>query len=319
MKRYLKLSLFLLGFIVSFHLEAQQTFTHQTLIQKERRAALRRILQQPMANTGNYNVIYNRILLQPDLTSRNLTGKVTTYFTANENMSQIEFDFNSQMNVNTITYHGNTLNFNHTNNRLIINLPQNISTGTLDSIQVNYNGFVPDTGLGSYTVTTHNGKPVVWTLSEPYGARDWWPCKQDLTDKIDSIDIVLQYPETYNNAEMTGVSNGILTSENISQINGTNFKTSTWKHRYPIAAYLVAFAITDYTKFSQTAGIYQNFPLDNYVYPENLGIVQAQSAQFLPVMDYFEQSFGHYPFYTEKYGQIQFGWGGGMDIKPPHF
>ena len=32
----------------------------------------------------------------------------------------------------------------------------------------------------------HGGTPIIYTLSEPFGASDWWPCKQDLKDKVDS-------------------------------------------------------------------------------------------------------------------------------------
>jgi hypothetical protein len=37
----------------------------------------------------------------------------------------------------------------------------------------------------------NNGSNTLYTLSEPFGARDWWPCKQDLkNDKIDTIDVL---------------------------------------------------------------------------------------------------------------------------------
>ena len=320
MKRFIKIT-FLFCFILFYSTKGyfQQTNGHTALTQNERITALRKMIRQPIANTDNYDVTYQHLQLTPSMSSRYLSGEVITYFTAQSDMSYIEFDFHSQMNVSSVEYHGNNLSFTHNNNQLNIVLPNIITTGTLDSIKITYSGNVPDTGLGSYSVATHNGKPVVWTLSEPYGARDWWPCKQDLTDKIDSIDIVLKYPKIVSGVEMTGVSNGLLTSESIISISGTDYKVSTWKHRYPIAAYLVAFAITNYTKFSQTAGIFQTFPIDNYVYPENLSLVQAQSGYFVPIMDFFEQKYGHYPFYNEKYGQIQFSWGGGMEHQTASF
>ena len=30
--------------------------------------------------------------------------------------------------------------------------------------------------------------PAIWTLSEPYGAKDWWPVKDTPADKADSAD-----------------------------------------------------------------------------------------------------------------------------------
>jgi len=290
------------------------------IIQQERAAALSKLLRRTLANTGNYDVKFHRISLNVSLTSRQLQASVTTYFVPNENMTDMEFDFSDQMSVQSVTQRGNNLNFNQNGNRLIITFSQQQPAGVLDSLTVTYNGDVPNSGLDSYTLTSHgNNIPVVWTLSEPYGAKDWWPCKQDLIDKADSVDVILTYPKTVSNEEMFGVSNGLLVSETETVQNNTTYKISHWKHRYPIAAYLVAFSITNYSKFSQTAGITQSFPIDNYVYPENLSVVQTQSGTFLPVMNYFEQTFGPYPFNNEKYGQIQFGWGGGMEHQTATF
>ena len=290
--------------------------SHQQMVHRERANALSRMLRQPLANTGNYDVKFHRLELTiSSMNSRNLSGTVTTYFVPNQNISTIEFDFTDAMNVQSVTQRGTALTFSQSNNKLIINFSGSQANGVLDSLSITYNGNVPSTGLDSYVLDQHAGVPIIWTLSEPYGAKDWWPCKQDLIDKADSVDVVLHYPASVGGETMIGVSNGLLTSESTSG----GVKTSVWKHRYPIAAYLVAFAITNYTKFSQTAGLVQHFPIDNYTYPENLTGAQGQSVDFLPVMNYFEQSFGHYPFNLEKYGQIQFGWGGGMEHQTATF
>ena len=305
--------------VFSFVIQVQAQFIEKPfkkLVERERTAALKHLLKQPLANTGNYDVKFHRLILNPSLTSRNLSGEVTTYFVPNQAMTTMEFDFNTQMTVNNVVWHSQNLSFSQLDNRLIINFSQARPANILDSITVSYQGTVPNTGLDSYMVTTHGSNiPVVWTLSEPYGARDWWPCKQDLNDKIDSIDVIINYPQTVGGQSMTAVSNGLLTSEYTS---GTT-KTSVWKHRYPIAAYLVAFAITNYTKYTVNAGVTQSFPIDNYPYPENLSDAQNNANAHLQVMNYFENTFGPYPFNQEKYGQIQFGWGGGMEHQTATF
>ena len=304
---------------LGFVMQAQAQFLDKPfdkLVENERVSALKRLLKQPLANTGNYDVKYHRLVLNPEMTTRNLSGKVTTYFIPNQSITTMEFDFNTQMTVNSVVWHNQNLSFSQTDNRLIINFSQARPSGVLDSVKVIYQGNVPSTGFDSYTVTTHgNNIPVVWTLSEPYGAKDWWPCKQDLNDKIDSIDVIINYPQTSGSETMSAVSNGLLISEYTS---GTT-KTSVWKHRYPIAAYLVAFAITNYTKYTVNAGVSHTFPIDNYAYPENLSDAQANAPSHLQVMNYFENTFGPYPFNQEKYGQIQFGWGGGMEHQTATF
>jgi len=80
----------------------------------------------------------------------------------------------------------------------------------LDSVSIFYKGVPPNNGFGSFETTTHAGTPVLWTLSEPYGSRDWWPCKNGLDDKADSIDILVTTPSQYKAA-----SNGMLQNETL--------------------------------------------------------------------------------------------------------
>ncbi len=54
-----------------------------------------------------------------------------------------------------------------------------------------YEGIPVTTDFGSFEFDSHEGVPWVYTLSEPLGARDWWPCKNGQSDKADSADIVV--------------------------------------------------------------------------------------------------------------------------------
>ena len=297
--------------LISFNLSAQHNQTMQSLVKAERNQAAKKMQRKQMANSSNYDVIYHRLNLTPSMSTDYIEGKVTTYFKPVVQTNFIEFDMADQLEVLEVKKGGNALTYTHSSNILHINLPASINAGTLDSLSVKYKGVPPDSGFDSYVTTKHGNPqvPVVWTLSEPYGARDWWPCKQDLSDKIDSVDVVLNYPAVIGGESMKGVSNGLLKSESITN----DTKTSRWEHRYPIAAYLVAFAITNYKAYSFNAGISQSFPINNYFYPENYDTQKPQSDKVLPVMNNFEHTFGLYPFLNEKYGQAQFGWGGGME------
>ena len=79
--------------------------------------------------------------------------------------------------------------------------------------------------------------------------------------------------------------------------NGKNTKTTHFQHNYPIPAYLVAIAVTNYTIFTQQAGTAPNqFPIVNYIYPENIISVQNSVAVTLPIMNLYEELFETYPF-----------------------
>jgi hypothetical protein len=138
-----------------------------------------------------------------------------------------------------------SLTFSQSNYELNINLPATLATGNSASVVITYAGSPPQ-AEGAFTRGTHSGTPVIFTLSEPYGARDWWPCKQDLNDKVNSIDVYITAPSAY-----VSVSNGIEVSQTISGAN----KTTHFHHGYPIPAYLIAIAVTNYQIYNQQGGL----------------------------------------------------------------
>lgn len=307
----MKNSTLVLFLIFSSFLSAQN---HQfsDLREAEMKSALNRMQMRPNANTGNYDVKYHRLELEVDPSVAFISGDVTTYFEATSDLNQIVFDLTDNMTVSQVLQRGNPLEFSQNNNdEVVITLAQLQNTGVLDSLTISYSGNPVSSGFGSFEVNTHAEKPVLWTLSEPYGAKGWWPCKQDLIDKIDRIDVYITTPSTNPDGDgYVAVSNGL---EQSQVINGSN-KTTHYRHNYPIPAYLVAIAVTNYTVYYDTVFNSGNpFEIINYVYPENLAAAQAQTPVTVDIMNLYSTLFGEYPYADEKYGHAQFGWGGGME------
>ncbi|HPT30644.1 MAG TPA: M1 family aminopeptidase [Prolixibacteraceae bacterium] len=260
------------------------------------------------ANYGETDLIYQRMEWQVDPAVKYIRGKITSHFKAKvHSVNQLTFDLLNNLTVDSVVQNKTRLFFTRSGDNVIIPLEKTLSSGELDSLSVYYQGAPVATAFGSFVCATHgNNVPIMWTLSEPYGAREWWPCKQSLSDKIDSIDIIVDAPQPYRTA-----ANGVLVSEKISG----GRRVMHWKHRYPIATYLVAFAVTNYTGYSDwvTLSGGRTMPVLNYVYPESLSYAQSKTPQTVAVMEVFNRLFGEYPFSREKYGHAQFGWGGGME------
>ena len=261
-------------------------------------------------NTLNYDVTHHdlRFTINPDTTTPFISGVVSTTFRALSNMTTVTFDMATALAVSSVSMNGMGLTFTQSNYELNINLPTTLSTGTTATVIITYAGSPPQ-AEAAFTRSTHAGTPVIYTLSEPFGARDWWPCKQDLNDKIDSFDIYITCPSAY-----IGVSNGLLQSSTTSGGNTTRH----YRHNYPIPAYLISLNVTNYVTYNIQAGLgtVQNpfFPINNYLYPEgNTTTVQTAINQTVPVMNVFEEKFGFYPYRNEQYGHVQFSWGGGME------
>jgi len=307
--KYILLHIFTLFYCFGFAQKVEYSSDDylQEIVQFEQKNASQKIMFKANPNTVNYDLKYHRLEWDVDPTQAHISGKVTTYFTAIENMSNITFDLSDNMVVSNVMQRGVNLNFlQNTNDELIITLPSTQNKGVLDSLTVSYSGNPVSSGFGSFEISTHGNfpkTPILWTLSEPYGAKGWWPCKQDLIDKIDSIDIYITHPSEYKAA-----SNGLLKSEVIS---GNN-KTTHWKHKYPIPAYLIAIAVTNYSVYNDYVAN-GDFNVENYVYPENLNSAKAGTAITPDIMDLFGNLFEIYPYADEKYGHAQFGWGGGME------
>ncbi|WP_452219060.1 M1 family aminopeptidase [Lacinutrix undariae] len=306
---------FLLSFLCIFPLVTFGQDFNETLNdirESEAKSALRAMSIQANLNTGDYDVKYHRLEFDVDPSSAFLSGEVTTYFEAKSNLSTVTFDLSDNMLVSQILQRGIPLAFTqNTNDELIITLPTIQNTGVLDSLTITYSGNPISSGFGSYEQTTHNGDPIIWTLSEPYGAKGWWPCKQDLNDKIDNIDVYIKTPQ-YNpsNEAYVAVSNGL----EQSQTNVGTDKITHFKHTYPIPAYLIAMAVTNYEVYSHTVANNGNpFDIVNYVYPENLTSAQNSTGVTVDIMNLFTNLFEEYPYAEEKYGHAQFGWGGGME------
>jgi aminopeptidase N len=262
--------------------------------------------------TQDYDLKYHRMEWTVDPAENYISGEITSYFVpAEADFQQINFDFADNMIVTEISYGSETLSSQQADDNLKINLPEIIPVGQLDSISVKYEGAPNSVGFGSFEQGTHNGVPILWTLSEPYGAKVWWPCKQDLTDKIDSVDIIVKTPDAYRVG-----SNGTLVSETPED----DMMVYHWKHRYPIPAYLVAIAVTNYAVFSDFVEIEDGaIEVLNYVFPEDLSQAEFQLGATVEQMELFNELFELYPFADEKYGHAQFGWGGGMEHQTMSF
>ncbi|WP_196895641.1 M1 family aminopeptidase [Aureivirga marina] len=281
----------------------------EDLIKNEGRKFAFRNTNSETNHTSNYDLTYHKLdwKLNPNAVFAHIEGTVTSDFTAKEEMSTIAFDLADNMTVTEIKQGENELLFTHFDDILTIYLSETLQIGESSTVEVTYNGYPESgSGFGAFTKSSHNGTPIIWTLSEPYGAKQWWPCKQDLIDKVENIDIFVTTP-----SEFVVASNGLKISEEISGLD----KTTHWKHDYPIPAYLVAIAITNYTIYTELAyeGTTNEFPIDNYVYPESLELAQEKTPVTVDIMELFGDLFEMYPFKEEKYGHAQFGWGGGME------
>jgi hypothetical protein len=276
------------------------------------------------SGTGkNIDVTYQRCewRINPDSSAKGIKGDVTIYFvTKAASVSSFTLDlrrsaFSGSAGSVSAKYHGTatTVTFPTTGDSIRISLPSSLALNTFDSVTISYNGAPPAVARqaeGYQKKGTVGSNAYIYTLSESYEDRDWWPCKADMQDKIDSMDIYINTPSAF-----TAVTNGKLID---SVTVGAN-QIFHWKLQYPIPSYLVAVGVARYRVYDRgTVNISgTNVPVWYFLFP---GKTAANYTSILTALDYskaeltaFSSKFGDYPFKNEKHGYYEFGWGGGME------
>jgi aminopeptidase N len=285
--------------------QCKQNFIDIAALEQKRFTSSNNDLTKTFASS-NFSIYYSRCIWKVDPAVRYIEGRVTSYITASASTNSITFDLSNSLAVDSVLFRNQKIGFTqNANSTLDLQLSATLNANHKDSVTICYKGIPGNTGFGSFIQTTHNNTPVIWTLSEPYGARDWWPCRNGLDDKVDSIDVFIVHPTQYK-----ATSNGLLQSE----ITAGPTTTTFFKHRYPIASYLVCFSVTNFSVFTNSVQLGNvNLPVVTYVYPESINDFQPFTYKVLDAMQLFHNTFAPYPFIKEKYGHTQFGWGGGME------
>ena len=268
-------------------------------------------LQALQAADNNIDVTYYKLNLNITYSPKNLKGEVTINAKSKiASLDQVTIDLQNALTTDSIKIGNKKLTFLHQSNQILIKLDKIYAENQLVSFVIYYHGIPGSSGFDSFAFGTHNAQKdlAIWSLSEPYGSPDWFPCKNVIDDKADSSDVWITADKYF-----TSVSNGIL-EKTIENQDGT--KTFQWKNRYPIAQYLISIACSNYAEYKGSFNYdgTNSMPITHYIYPESLTSTTKTALDKTSFMlDLFSKKFGLYPFIKEKYGHAQFGWGGGME------
>lgn len=263
-----------------------------------------------------YDMKYVKIDVSLNNTSTDIAGNVTTRAKVlSASLPAYVFELNANLDIDSVRVNGQTLSWTTSGSKRTVTLPSPLLQNANFIARVWYHG-QPASGNGFFSEGLNNvpspswGNLVTYTLSEPYEAKDWWPAKQSLTDKIDSADIWITVP-----SGLKAGSNGLL--KNVTSL-PNSFERYEWSTGYPIDYYLISAAVSSYVDYS----FYVHFPgsqdsmlVQNYVYdnPQTLPFFKDKIDSVGNMIKYFSTLYGRYPFWKEKYGHCMAPIGGGME------
>lgn len=256
----------------------------------------------------NIDVKYYSLDLSINTDAKILYGTVAIRFEiTGDEVSEIFFDFDDNMKVDSIKTSFNSLPFEHNFDKIKLTKPGNFIKGVTYEAEIYYHGTPVPAGFGGFLFDSYKGSPWVWTLSEPYAASTWWPCKNDPSDKADSAQIRISVAK-----DLIAVSNGKLIADEFVSPGNRRF---TWKTNYPIANYLIAVTVGEFNVYSDYFHYAQSDSMlvINYLLEQPNALIETYTNITLDMLDYFSEIFGEYPFLKEKYGHVEFGFSGGME------
>ncbi|MCB1185138.1 T9SS type A sorting domain-containing protein [bacterium] len=260
-------------------------------------------------NQELYDVHHYNVALTLNVDLRRLTGTVTTTAeVVGDSLTELDLNMVTTMRTLDVTAAGAPSTFSHANDIVTVHLDRTYYAGETVQVGVHYlRDFSITIQSDPFQWVRQDGLYNVFSYSEPYGAREWWPCKDINTDKADSLDLYINVPEG-----MACASNGRL----VTDYNFDTWHRWQWKTNHPIATYLFSLAVYPYTRWSDWyTPLAGGDPMEvsYFVFPSHADSVQDTYAQTVPMLEAFADAFGEYPFVDEKYGHAEFAIGGGME------
>ena len=237
---------------------------------------------------------------------------------AADGLTTFTLDLRDNLTVNSVT--GNVGGWSRVGHTIEITLDQTYDTGESFQVIVDYEGYPSSSGFGAFDWWMRNDNLVIATLSEPFYARYWWPCKDALDDKA-TMQMHVTVPDW-----MVAVSNGM--DDGTEVLTGSRIKYR-WSETYPMIPYLASLAVTNYERYDLQ---YEydvgraTMPVPCYVYPDHWDYVNEEpyssykiGCDALPTMlETLSLKYGQYPFVTEKYGVAETGGTGGLSASMEH-
>jgi aminopeptidase N len=217
------------------------------------------------------------------------------------------------MVVDSVFVNGALNTFQHHDKLVYVPLIPTIPQNQAFSVQIYYhgNGLVCNqTNNHGISLTNYCGISQSYSWSEPRWSKVWWPCKQVLMDKADSVTFYI----TTDSTNKSG-SNGLLKATN--PLPGGKVKNQ-WVSKYPIDFYLVSFAVgpmEEYITYALLPSGQDSVLLQSLLfagsplYQQHIKAI-SKTKQMIYL---YSELLGDYPFKNEKYGYCLSGHNGAME------
>lgn len=290
---------------------------HQCSVAKAGNNIHTQVASVSLTNLENcYDLKFYHLNVNIERTTTFISGNVRCLATVKSlTLDSFGFELHSNHTVDSVILNGINTPISRNVHEARVPFASTLTKGALIDATVYYHGTAPTgasaaIGDGYSTGTSGSwGNQVTWSLSESYVAYEWFPCKQQLQDKIDSSWVFA----TTDSTNKVG-SNGLL--KNVVVVG--NKKRYEWKSKHPIDYYLISVACAqyiDYSFYAHPQGYADSVLVQNYIYnnPSTLPYFKNVIDSTKQLIELESKLYGLYPWANEKYGHCMAPFGGGME------
>jgi aminopeptidase N len=261
-----------------------------------------------MPEQAAYDVTYYDLSLFVNPSDSSIQGSLKVNARIVQPLDMFVLDLDTLLKVHSIQEmtgnQSHELQFDHENGKIWINLNWTRQVREQITIQVNYEGRPriaprPPWSGGFTWDTTSTGSPWIATTCQGEGADIWWPNKDHVSDKPDSMRIHIRVKDP-----LIVASNGRLVSIESHDDNTTTYH---WFVSTPISNYNVALNIAPYKVIRENYTSVRNdvIPVSFWILPEDYEKGVVFFPEILKHLEFYEKLLGPYPFRADKYGVAQ--------------
>ena len=243
--------------------------------------------------------------LRIDPAERSLTGDVTLTLRARSALARVVLDLDRNLPIDAISVDGavlTPLQWSNPEGRLFINLPRALAAGEQTVVRVQYHGKphvakrAPWDG-GFVWSTTPDGQPWVASAVQGEGCDLFWPCIDHPTGKARLVEEHITVP-----APLVAAGNGIA----LGMDEKDGWRTYHWRAKNP-STYGISINVAPYQQLSgEYHSRYGNtIALAFWYLPQHEREAKELFKEFTPMLDFFEEVIGPYPFGDEKMGVVE--------------
>lgn len=250
-----------------------------------------------------YDVLFYDLAVTVLPQIKTIRGSNTIRFRVVQDLDRLQVDLHANLHLQTINYHGQELAFMREQNAVYVAFPRTLKEGQVDSLTIIYDGkpLEPDMSAlrgGIFWLWNRDRKLWIESVTQGVGANVFWPCKDHLSDRPDSMRISVTIP-----SGLTEISNGRLLQKTDLPGGQTRW---VWYVDYPIVTYAVVINIGDYAHFTDTyAGRGGTLPLNFYTQSYNLDFGKRLFDDVKRMLALYEKDFGPYPFRRDGFTLLE--------------